>query len=69
MSSANRFYTNKSIFIFVIIISFIVTITNGARHPECGESPTAKFKELAKSIGKPRIYYSLKSEEIYSNNV
>ena len=39
-----------NLFIFVLIINLIIVI-NCERHPECGEPPTTRYKDLAKLIG------------------
>jgi hypothetical protein len=45
--------------IFAIQSSSTVEASNKYNfHPECGESPTQKYKELAKAIGIVFLFYS-----------
>ena len=48
MINSIKIYSTLAFLIFTLINSI-----NAERHPECGESPTIKYKNLAKAIGKP----------------
>lgn len=54
----------NTICFFIIIV--LITILSKAKvnslnfHPECGESPVYKYKELAKAIGNIFVIYVLK---------
>ena len=44
---------NKTLLIeLVLVLLSLISHTRSERHPECGEPPTTRYKDLAKIIGK-----------------
>jgi hypothetical protein len=42
----------KKLFLTLLVYGFVLFIfVTCEKHPECGESPTKKYKDLAKTIG------------------
>jgi hypothetical protein len=54
--------------IFLALLLFVSTPVEAVNkynfHPECGESPTHKYKELAKAIGKLNIRLYFRDKNI-----
>ena len=44
---------NKNILMILLLIAAnLLAVAFSHHHPECGDSPTLKFKKLAKELGK-----------------
>jgi hypothetical protein len=47
---------NKSIAVLYLIICIGVHLVTADMHAECGESPTQKYRDIAKTRGNKQIY-------------